>query len=248
MSRVEEEAIVLEVYEREEADRGVALLGEGGELIVVHAPAAARSRRRFGGALGLGTKIRASRRRKREGARWILLEATTLREPPPPDPLVVYYATAHVLELARAFAREGAGDPRLFRLIDAVVGQLAEDVPVEPLLRYTEAWILRLAGLMPNLRRCAECGESLEDQDQIWLAPEMGAFCGRHRPARAERISHAAAEWVGRTADCPPGDAPELAQEIAGSLRTALVFLIESFTGQRLRALRAWLRAAREID
>lgn len=239
---------MLEVYEREEADRGVALLTEGGELVVAHAPAAARSRRRFGGALGPGTKVRASWSRKREGARWILQEATPLREPPPPDPLVVYYGAAHVLELARAFAREGAGDPRLFRLIDAVIGELARNLPVEPLLRYTETWILRLAGLMPDLRLCAECGESLEKQERIWLAPEMGAFCERHRPARAEPIPSSAAAWMARTAACPPGEAPELPPEIAASLRKALVFLIESFTGQRLRALPAWLRAAREID
>lgn len=239
---------MLEVYEREEADRGVALLTEGGERIVAHAPAAARSLRRFGGALGPGTKVRAIRSRRREGARWILLEAAPLRPPPPPDPLVVYYATAHVLELAGAFAREGAGDPRFFRLIDTVVEQLARDTPVEPLLRYTEAWILRLAGLMPDLRLCAECGESLEERERIWLAPEMGAFCKPHRPVRAEAIPAAAAAWVLRTARCPPGKVPELPAETAGSLRKALVFLIESFTGQRLRALPAWLRAAREID
>ncbi|RMG47517.1 MAG: DNA repair protein RecO, partial [Acidobacteria bacterium] len=63
MTRGETEAIVLATTVRGEADRVVHLLAASGERLVALAPAAARSQRRFGGALLPGARVKVRWRR-----------------------------------------------------------------------------------------------------------------------------------------------------------------------------------------
>jgi len=161
VNRQEDEAIVLDTNVVGEADRRVLLLTSRGELIRALAPSAARSRRRFGAALQPGARVRARWTVRAEGAPPTLEEAQLLVAPPTPDPLERYYTVAHVLEMTTAFAREGAEDPRLFRLLAVILDRLEAGDPPGPLCRYFEAWTLRLAGLLPDLESCVQCGARL---------------------------------------------------------------------------------------
>ena len=42
-----------------------------------------------------------------------------------------------------------------------MVDALAAGVPIEPLARYFEYWLLRLQGVYPSLLACAACGATL---------------------------------------------------------------------------------------
>ena len=244
MPRREEEAIVLDAELSGEADRRVLLLTAEGELVRARAPSAARSQRRFGAALQPGSRIRARWSRRAEDAPAILEEALSLAPPPTPDPLERYYVACHALELAAAFAREGAEDPRLFRLLSATLERLAAGDKPAPLARYVEAWTLRLAGLLPRLDACEACGADLAG-GPARLAGESGAFCAAHAPAEAQAVGAAAAEWLRATHNCPPGALPPLAGAAAADLERALPELIVSFTERPLRALAALRRLQR---
>lgn len=245
MTRREEEAIVLEASLVGEADRQVRLLLRSGELLRGTAPSGARSQRRFGPALQLGARIRIRWSRKRETAEAVLEEAQVLALPPSPDPgLERYYVAAHALETVGAFAREGAEDPRLFRLLAAVLDRLAAGDPPDPLARYLEAWTLRLAGLLPDLDTCSACGISLSGKVRL-LVPEEGVFCGDHAHSGFHRLTQAPSEWIQATRHCPPGNLPAMNSSTRAALAAVLPSFIVSFTGRRLVAWPALIQLRR---
>lgn len=244
MSRREEEAIVLDAELAGEADRRLLLLTQNGEAVRAVAPAAARSRRRYGAALQPGARIMARWTQRGEGRPALLDEAQLLAAPPVPDPLERYYAAAHALELAAGFAREGDQDPRLFRLVAVVLERLAGGDPEVPLLRYLEAWVLRLAGLLPEFDACEECGAPLTGRT-VGVVHERGAFCGAHAPGGAWTLGTAGLEWLNAIRRCPPGALPPLAGRAAEELGRLLPALIGAFIERPMRALAALRRLER---
>ncbi|MCU0231966.1 MAG: DNA repair protein RecO [Acidobacteria bacterium] len=232
----ESEAIVLDAQLAGEADRRVVLLCASGELVRGVAHAAARSRKRFGGALQPGARVRARWTVRREGAEAVLEEAQLVAEPPAGDPLERLYLAAHLLELAGAFAREGAEDPRLYRLLGACLEALAAGAAPDPLARYAEAWTLRLAGLLGDLTTCDECGAPLAGR-RAQIAPESGAFCAGHSVPGARTLGPGATGWLAATVRLGPAAIPDPPNPVARELAQALPALVVAFTG---RPLVAW--------
>ncbi len=227
---------MLETFVRGESDRGVALLTSRGELVFAHAPTAARSRKRFGGALQPGARVRARWSLRSEGASPRLDEAVLLREPPKPDPLERYYAAAHLLEISRSFAREGSEDERSFRLLCGALERLEAGDAVDPLLRYVEAWSLRLAGQLPDFEHCAECAASLAGA-RSFLVSNAGAFCASHRPPAALSIEGASSLWLTEIRQCPLDAIPPLPPAGAFNLSELLATLLVDFLEAPLRVL-----------
>ncbi len=241
MIRREDEAIVLDAEVAGEADRRVLLLTSGGELVRALAPSALRSRRRFGSALEPGARIHVRWTVRAEGAVPVLDEASVVLAPPVPDPLERYYVAAHVLEIAALFAREGALDPRLFRLVAAVLERLAAGDQPAPLARYAEAWTMRLAGVLPELDACATCGIALAGR-ALRIAGERGVYCGGHAPPGARALGGAAARWLDGTRSASPGTLEPLPATPADELERVLPALIVEFAERPLRAWPAWRR------
>ena len=237
---------MLEVRPREDADRGVTLLLGSGELVVAHAPAGARSRRRFGGALEPGARVRARWTHARQGSRAVLTEAEPQRPAPAPDPLERYYAACHLLEMARNISQEGLVDPRVFRLVDRCIEALGTGAQVGALLRYAEAWMLRLAGVLPPLDACEVCGRSLGGRAGLHLAPEVGARCREHRAPGSAALGPEATAWLRRSRTASPDRLEALEEDVDEPLRRALESLLIALTGRRLRALEALTRLGRE--
>jgi len=235
MKQHEDEAIVLDIRPARDADRSVVLLASSGELVPTYAPAAARSRRRFGGALMPGARVRARWTVQREGGLAVLQELQLVGDAPSPDPLERFYAASHVLEVTRAFAREGAEDPRMYRLLRSVLERIAAGDPIDPLARYFEAWVLRLAGLLPESAGCSACGASL-DGAEVVVVPDEGAFCTEHAPAGGRHLSRRAAAWLAATRDRPPERLPPLGDRDGEALAGLLTGTIVGFTERRLKA------------
>ncbi len=243
MTIQEDEAIVLDVRTQRESDRSVLLLTGHGERLFAWAPGAARSTRRFGAALQPGARVRARWRRRGEQALPVLEEARLVASPPRPDPLERFYATAHALEVVGALAREGQEDPRLFRLTARVLDRLAAGDPPAPLCRYLEAWMLRLAGMFPDLHRCGVTGEPLAGRPAR-ITPEHGVV-GDDAGGRGWPIGPSSRRWLELIRQVPPDRIPPLDARGAGELERALPALIEAFIERPLRALRAWRRIDR---
>jgi len=155
------DALILRTYKLGEADRIVVFLtADRGKRRGV-AKGARRPRSPFSGALEPMTRGRLAyvERERRELVRLRYVE-------PVCSPLSSgsAEALAHVgyfAELIDEWAPEADPNEKVFRLGAAVVESLAAGVPVEPLARYFEFWLLRLQGVYPPISACGRCGGDL---------------------------------------------------------------------------------------
>jgi DNA repair protein RecO (recombination protein O) len=171
------DALVLRTYALGEADRLVVFLTRDRGKKRGVAKSARRPRSRFMGALEPLTEARVayfeSARRELVGLNY----AETIRSPLgltsgawDSSPLKLSNAAAqdglaHVAyfaELLNEWAQDADADERLYRLGASMLEALAAGVPVEPLARYFEYWLLRLQGLYPD--------------DKESLSPDARAF------------------------------------------------------------------------
>jgi DNA repair protein RecO len=141
------EALILRTYALGESDRIVVFLTRDRGKRRGVAKNARQSRRRFGGALEPMTYGRVGyvERERRELA--FLNYVEPLR-----SPLAVADGEAlgyigYFAELIDEWAPDGDPNETLFRLGASVVEALAAGVPVEPLARYFEFWLLRIQGV-----------------------------------------------------------------------------------------------------
>lgn len=161
------DALILRTYKLGEADRIVVFLTRDRGKKRGVAKGARRPRSRFAAALEPMTEVRLAyfenERRELVGLNY----AETVRSPlsfamrserPPdggayrgssPDALgyIGYFA-----ELLDEWAQDADADDRLYRLGASMLDALSAGVPVEPLARYFEYWLLRLQGVYPEAR------------------------------------------------------------------------------------------------
>jgi recombinational DNA repair protein (RecF pathway) len=108
----------------------------------------------------------------------------------------------------------------LYRLGSSMTEAIAAGVPVEPLARYFEYWLLRLQGVYPSLGSCAGCAE-----------PLLG---GAVLPPRDDL-------FLCRT--CAPAGGTSVSVDALRFLKAA-----GATAPERLHALRLAPRAARELE
>jgi len=184
------EAVVLGMVDYGERDRIVRLLTPELGRVSALARGARGSRRRYGGVLDLGARLRVMLRKGR-GELWLLQEAELvearlrLRES-----LLSMGLQSYASELVGAFARDHHAEPRLFGLLEVFLTVLdaATDPPAGMFRPGLEVKALTCAGFAPVLARCARCGESLEGQVHF-SADAGGALhpsCGAGEPVQAE--------------------------------------------------------------
>jgi DNA repair protein RecO (recombination protein O) len=175
-----------------EADRIVRLLCEGEGRVDVMARGARSSRRRFGGALEPGTRVRAVARRGRGALPW--LEEVEVRALPrlarsDLDRMLLMH---HGCEVIGALAEVGEDVNRELRLLEVWLELLEGEVaPGEASRVAFEAKALTFAGLAPALRQCASCGRALSDPARFSFEDggALHAACGAGEPVLAEDLA-----------------------------------------------------------
>jgi recombinational DNA repair protein (RecF pathway) len=141
------DALILRTYKLGESDRIVVFLTRDRGKKRGVAKNAGQSRRRFGGALEPLTRGKVGYI-EREGRDLVSLNYVE----PLCSPLAAAdgEALGHVAyfaELIDEWAPEGDPNEMLYRLGASTVEAMAEAVPIEPLARYFEYWLLRLQGV-----------------------------------------------------------------------------------------------------
>ena len=159
MGLVNTDAIVLRTYNLAEADRIVLCLTRDAGLVRAVAKGARRMRSRFGAALEPFTFVRLDFYEKENRELVTISQAEILKSnfelaahPDSTD------ALAYIAELVSEFAPPHEANDKLYRMVKACIDALASfaDRP-DMVVRYFEVWLLRLAGLFPDLRDCSEC-------------------------------------------------------------------------------------------
>src|ERR1700734_305204 len=154
------EAVVLRTWPIHEADQIVSLFTRDYGKIKCVAKSAARSRRRFGGALEPMTHVRAHYAEK-PSQELVRLDSFEILHSPLAEP--VDYARATAL----AFFAE-------------VLEQTRADHIWMP-ITYFALWTTRLMGWLPDLSRCLFCGASLAGQPAYFHFFSDGLVCVEHK-------------------------------------------------------------------
>src|SRR6476619_5805594 len=141
------EALILRTYKLGESDRIVVFLTRDRGKKRGVAKNARQSRKRFGGALEPLTcgRVGYVERERRELVRLEYVEQ--LRSPLSAADGEALGYVSYFAELIDEWAQEADPNETLFRLGVSVVEAIAKGVPIEPLARYFEYWLLRLQGV-----------------------------------------------------------------------------------------------------
>lgn len=183
------EAIVLRTWPFQESDLLVSLFTRDMGRVRGVARAAMKSRRRFGGALEPMTVVRAAYAEKprQELVRLEHFEAVSSPLARPVD-----YVRAATLgfyaEVLENVLPDHDPHDAIFRLTLAVLDQTRPGACWMP-LTYFALWTTRLIGWMPEIDRCAECGQPLADEGGCFHPLTDGLYCVRHQRLGGGRLN-----------------------------------------------------------
>lgn len=179
MGLVETEAIVLRSFNLAEADKIVVCLTRSTGVVRVVAHGARRLKSRFGAGLEPFTFVQMSYHEK-EGRELVNLRQLEITRSffGLAQSAELVAALSYMSELILEFAPPHEPNERLFRMARATLEALAEspqDLPA--FVRYFEAWTLRLAGFLPDLRNCADCGRNFHEKEGAYINAEGRLRC-----------------------------------------------------------------------
>jgi DNA repair protein RecO (recombination protein O) len=200
MSLYTADALLLDVFDLQEQDRIVTFLtAEHGKKRGV-ARGARRKHSRFAGELQPLARARVTWFERstselvRLGSLELLRPATFLGGDLEGLLLGAYLAD-HMLE----FAQENEASPELFRLLDTTLEALAAGADRDLAGRYYEIWVLRLAGVFPDVGGCSVCGQDLAAGALLPLSAE-GLLCRRCGGGDAVTVGAEVIELLRRSA------------------------------------------------
>lgn len=189
MNAYQAEAVILRTWPVQEADQIVSLFTRMHGRIRGVAKAAAKSRRRFGGALEPMTWVSASYVEKPKQD-LVRLDSCEVLASPLSDPVDYLRAAAlafYAEVLEEALPDHDPNEPA-FRLVLAVLNHTRTSQIWMP-VSYFSLWITRLLGWMPSVTHCSVCGEAFGGEPAWFHAEEDGLLCAKHKRPGSRMIA-----------------------------------------------------------
>lgn len=217
------DALILRTYKLGEVDRIVVFLTRDRGKKRGVAKGARRTRSRFAAGLEPLTRSEVAYFEKERRELVSLNYADPMRSPLAVGNPDAFAYVGYFAELIDEWAPDSDPNERLFRLGASMVDALAAGVPIGPLARYFEYWLLRLQGVYPSASRCPRCGASLDDAEAggAHLAPGERMFtcrrCSAGAGCRGTDLSREALAFLSLAARV----APERVGELPFSARAA---------------------------
>jgi DNA repair protein RecO (recombination protein O) len=176
MALHQSDSIILKTYPLGEADRIVAFFSRDRGKMRGVANGARKMKNRFGASLEplAHSRIQFFEKENRDLVR---IQSAEILDSP--MKLFEDYDRAvcagRVIELVDRFLPEHEPQDAVFRLIRMTVRALEQGCPIEFAACYFEVWMLRLAGVLPDLFVCSTCSKNLQASDARFLAPGLQA-------------------------------------------------------------------------
>ncbi len=227
MALVDTEAIVLRTYALGEADKIVVCLTRGAGLVRAVARGASRLKSRFGAALEPFTLLKLTFYEKENRELVTISEAEILKSrfdlAASEEPA---RALAYIGAMVMEFAPPHEVNEKLFRMVAACIESIHESPQdFEPILRYFDIWLLRLAGFLPDFTRCADCGKAFVDG--AYLSPEARPRCGACSKGAGRRVFAGTLERLAASRRLSPSEFARSSEKLAGACRKQLAELTE---------------------
>lgn len=236
MGLVETEAITLRTYNLAEADKIVVCLARSAGLVRAVARGARKLKSRFGAGLEPFTLIAMSYYEK-EGRELVSLrQAEILRSHFDHSHNVeMVAALAYMSELVIEFAPPHEPNERLFRMVNACMiaaGQTPEAITA--IVRYFEVWILKLAGFLPDLRSCVDCGKRFGEEESAFLDAENKLRCDVCSNGLGVALSKEAHKQLRATQRLSPADYTEVAGQSTIAAQREMAQVTQQLIGRVL--------------
>lgn len=219
-----------------DADRLVTLFTKGRGRLTAFAAGARKSKRRFAGALELGTHLKAQLVERRGGDTCrldnvdIVSSFFTLREDLPRISRALY-----CLELCRELTRDHEPHVPLFECLVAYLTELdARRAGPTSLLKF-ELDALRLTGFMPRFAPCAICAGPAGARPRF--DPEAGGVTCDGCASRVPQGLPVTAEVVNALARLQAGERTPLPAETRARCRELLNVFIAHHLGRKLKSV-----------
>lgn len=208
MGLVDTEAIVLRSYNLAEADKIVVCLTRATGVVRAVAHGARRLKSRFGAGLEPFTFVQMSYHEK-EGRELVTLRQLEITRSyfSLAESAEAVAALSYMGELILEFAPPHEPNERLFRMVGATLEALkASPQELQAFVRYFEVWTLRLAGFLPELRMCADCGRGFAEKEGATINAEGRLRCAGCGQGAGATLSAEALAQLKATQKLSPGD------------------------------------------
>ena len=176
----ESDSIILKTYPLGEADRIVVFFSRDHGKVRGVANGARKMKNRFGASLEplAHSRIQFFERENRDLVR---IQSAEILD----SPMALFadydraVFAAQVIDLTDKFLPEHQPHDAVFRLVRTMHQALEKDCPLDIAACYFEVWMLRLAGVFPDLFMCSSCSKPLEVEEERYLARGLQAvICG----------------------------------------------------------------------
>lgn len=164
MGVVETEAVILRTYKLADADKIFLALTADAGLVRGVAKGARRLKSRYGAALEPYT-CASLQYFEKEGRELVTLSSAEIQRSyfHLMKSEEIYHALLYISEMTIEFTPPRDPSPVMFRMLKACLEAISEEPQkCETVLRYFDVWLLRLAGLLPSVKSCGQCGLELE--------------------------------------------------------------------------------------
>lgn len=194
----ETDAFVLKTYKLAEHDKIVVVLTRDYGKIRLIAKGARGSKARFGSSLEPFSKVLASYYFKEGRELYTIQRCDLLRSSfalaSEPETLAGLSYTAELIE---EFVPPAEPNPKIFRLLDAVLELFDSAAHAPCLLRYFEVWVLKLSGFFPDLDRCSACHRTIERVSNTWVSMDGSGYCVSCRTTGSQAVAEGTKFLVG---------------------------------------------------
>jgi DNA repair protein RecO (recombination protein O) len=177
MGLVDTEAVVLKSYNLGEADKILVCFTRRAGIVRGVARGARSLKSRFGAGIEPATIVNLTYFEKESQELVSIRQTEILRSffgvIGDPD---VFNGISRICELTSSFSPPHEPNEVVFRMLSACLDSIAHSPgKVFALVRYFELWQLKLAGFMPSVTRCAECGRTLVRSEGAFVRER--SFC-----------------------------------------------------------------------
>ncbi|MCM3870086.1 MAG: DNA repair protein RecO [Pyrinomonadaceae bacterium] len=179
MGLCETEALVLRTYNLAEADKIVVSLTHANGLVRAVAQGCRRLKNRFGAALEPFTLLQITYYQKENQDLVSLRQAEIIKSH--------FYLSsdaetlaglAYMADLVIEFSPPYQANEKLFRMVKACLEAVAKSPSdLQTVLRYFEIWLLKLEGFLPDIKRCAECQLTFEQERIAFVGSDLVLRC-----------------------------------------------------------------------
>jgi DNA repair protein RecO (recombination protein O) len=234
MERFQDEAIVLSVTDYGESDRIVTMLTLGRGRLSAFAAGARKSKKRFAGALELGTHLKAQLVERRgdtyrfDGAE-IVRSFHHLR-----DDLGLIARSVYCLELCRELTRDEQAHRPLFDALVSYLSRLDDRLAGPTSLIAFELDALHCTGFRPRFSSCVVCEGPTGERPRF--DPEHGGVACANCAARVPRSLALSAALVDAFHRLQEGERTPWPPEFRKKARELLGAFISHHLGRRLKS------------